>query len=136
MYKPWPATRYKLKIILWFFFLLIHCLWYSARWYGFSLFSFCDNLYGGYRNIHSESKLWYKKCKWLFLAIQNYVILSLVQLTNKNIYMCTCRTVEYRYHHNVNHHLHWFFNTYLYRYMYVFRWIFHNQKSESNFPWR
>lgn len=78
------------------FFLLIHCLWYSARWYGFSLFPFCDNLYGGYRNIHSESKLWYKKCKWLFLAIQNYVILSLVQLTNKNIYMCTSRTVEYR----------------------------------------
>lgn len=77
-----------------------------------------------------------KKCKWLFLAIQNYVILSLVQLTNKNIYMCTCRTVEYRYHHNVNHHLHWFFNTYLYRYMYVFRWIFHNRKSESNFLWR
>lgn len=34
------------------FFLLIHCLWYSARWYGFSLFPFCDNLYGGYRNIH------------------------------------------------------------------------------------
>lgn len=86
------------------FFLLIHCLWYSARWYGFSLFLFCDNLYGGYRNIHSESKLWYKKCKWLFLAIQNYVILSLVQLTNKNIYMCTCSTVEYCYHHNVNHH--------------------------------